>query len=144
MVRKLTFGFAILFTIVVAMGWVPQFIVWQGKERLMFGLFMLSPLDDITHGITALAALAAALHSRRACLLFLTAFGWYYALDAIFFLTYGFVNDKPWLADLMLNAPHVGISAAMLGIVYWLAPREELAASAAGRGIAPPAPSPAR
>lgn len=142
MIRKLTFGFAILFIIVVAMGWVPQFIVWQGKERMLFGLFMLSPLDDITHGITAIAALAAALHSRRACLLFLTAFGWYYALDAIFFLTYGLVNDKPWLADLMLNAPHVGIAAAMLGIVHRLAPREEQAATAGG--VAAPAAAPAR
>jgi len=123
MVRKITIGFAVLFVIVVTLGWVPQFIMYVGKERMMFGLFMLSPLDDITHGITALAAIVAALHSRKACLLFLTAFGWYYALDAIFFLTYGFVNDKPWMADIMLNAPHVGISAMMLGTVYYLAPK---------------------
>ena len=92
---------------------------------MMFGLFMLSPLDDITHGLTAVAAIVACLHSRKASLLFLTAFGWYYALDAVFFLTYGLVNDKPWLADIMLNAPHVLVSAIMLGTVYWLAPRED-------------------
>jgi arginine exporter protein ArgO len=127
MVRKLTFVFAVFAALVVAMGWVPQFIVMQGHERMMFGLFMLSPLDDITHGLTAVAAVAACLHSRRASLLFLTAFGWYYALDAVFFLTYGVVNDKPWLADVLLNAPHVIVSSIMLGTVYWLAPREELA-----------------
>jgi arginine exporter protein ArgO len=126
MVRKLTFVFAVFAALVVAMGWVPQFIVMQGHERMMFGLFMLSPLDDITHGLTAVAAVAACLHSRRASLLFLTAFGWYYALDAVFFLTYGVVNDKPWLADVLLNAPHVIVSSIMLGTVYWLAPREEL------------------
>jgi len=124
MVRKITFGFAILFTIVVAMGYVPQWITTEGNERMMFGLFMLSLLDDITHGITAIAALAASLHSERACLLFFTAFGWYYALDAVFFLTYGLVNDKPWMADIMLNAPHVGISAVMLYMVYWAARRQ--------------------
>lgn len=125
MIRKLTFVFALFAALVVGMGWVPQFIVMQGNERMMFGLFMLSPLDDITHGLTAIAAIAACLHSRKASLLFLTAFGWYYALDAVFFLTYGFVNDKSWIADIMLNAPHVIVSATMLGAVYWLAPREE-------------------
>ncbi len=125
MIRKLTFVFAVFAALVVAMGWVPQFIVMEGNERMMFGLFMLSPLDDITHGLTAVAAIVAFLHSRKASLLFLTAFGWYYALDAVFFLTYGFVNDKPWLADIMLNAPHVLVSSIMLGTVYWLAPRED-------------------
>jgi len=123
MVRKLTFGFAVLFGIVVAMGYVPSFITADGPDRLMFGLFQISLLDDITHGITAIAALVASLTSRTLSLLFLTAFGFYYALDATFFLTYGLFNDKPWLADLMLNLPHVGIATAMLGIVYLLAPR---------------------
>lgn len=125
MIRKLTFVFAVFAALVVAMGWVPQFIVMEGNERMMFGLFMLSPLDDITHGLTAVAAIVACLHSRKSSLLFLTAFGWYYALDAVFFLTYGLVNDKPWLADIMLNAPHVLVSTIMLGTVYWLAPRED-------------------
>lgn len=125
MIRKLAFVFAVSAALVVAIGWVPQFIVMEGNERMMFGLFMLSPLDDITHGLTAIAAIAACLHSRKASLFFLTAFGWYYALDAVFFLTYGLVNDKPWIADIMLNAPHVVISSIMLGAVYWLAPRED-------------------
>jgi hypothetical protein len=134
MVRKLAFGFAIVFVIVVAMGWVPQFITDthptpQGPERTMFGLFMISLFDDITHGVTALVLLAASLHSRKASLIGLTAFGWYYACDATFFLTFGLFNDKPWWADIALNAPHVGISAMMLGIVYWLAPREETLAA---------------
>jgi hypothetical protein len=90
----------------------------------VFGLFRISALDDITHGLTAVMALAAAASSRRACLLFLTAFGWYYALDAAFFLLYGFVNDKPFIADIMLNAPHVAIAVIMLGLVYWYAPKE--------------------
>lgn len=125
MVRKLTFVFGLFGAVVVAMGYVPQFITEQhGQERVMFGLFMISLLDDVTHGLTAIAGIAASLHSRQASLLFLTAFGWYYALDAIFFLTYGFFNDKPWVADIMLNLPHVVVSSIMLSIVYYWAPRE--------------------
>ena len=125
MVRKLTLGFAILFSVVVAMGYVPQFIRIEGDQRLMFGLFQISLIDDITHGVTAIAALIAGLTSRKLSLLFLTAFGFYYALDAIFYLTYGFFNDKPYVADILLNLPHVLISTVMLGVVYWLAPGME-------------------
>lgn len=124
MVRRITLVYAAFAALVVAMGWMPQFMVWHQHDRLMMGLFVLSPLDDITHGLTAIMALAAAIHSRKACVLFLTAFGWYYALDAVFFLMYGAVNEKPWLADIMLNLPHVIVSSGMLATAYWLAPRE--------------------
>lgn len=129
MVRKLTFAFAVLFAIVVSIGYVPQFITVQGDERLMFGLFELSLLDDITHGLTAIAAIAAGMSSRKHSLLFLTAFGFYYGLDAVFFLTYGFVNDKSFISDILLNAPHVGIAVGMLGIVYVLDPKRAAAAT---------------
>ena len=75
--------------------------------------------------MSSLPALVASLQSRKLSLLFLTAFGFYYALDAIFFLTYGFMNEKPYSADILLNLPPVLISTAMLGIVYWLAPRRD-------------------
>jgi hypothetical protein len=123
MVRGLVFGFAVLFAGVVAMGYVPQFIQVQTDQRLMFGLFQISLIDDITHGVTAIAALLACLTSARASLLFLTAFGYYYGLDAIFFLTYGFFNDKPYIADILLNLPHVLISTVMLSARYYFAPK---------------------
>jgi hypothetical protein len=137
MVRKLAFVFAVLFGVVVAIGYVPQFIrIESGGERLLFGLFQISLIDDVTHGVTALALLIASLTSRKLSLLFLMAFGFYYGLDAIFFLTYGFFNEKPYIADILLNLPHVIISAVMLGIVYVLAPRYD-----AGRvAVARPAP----
>jgi hypothetical protein len=124
-VRKLTFGFAILFGVVVAMGYVPQFIRPEGDQRLMFGLYQISLIDDVTHGITAVAALIASVTSRKLSLLFLTVFGSYYALDATFYLTYGFLVHKPYSANILLNLPHVLISTIMLGTVYWLAPRQE-------------------
>jgi hypothetical protein len=127
--------FAVLFVFVVASGWIPGWYTMAGAERKLFGLFMMSALDDITHGVTALALAAAALRGREPELrLVCTAFGWYYALDALFFLLYGFVNEKPWIADLALNAPHVAISAVLLTLVY--APRAE--------SVAAPAPRPAR
>lgn len=120
MVRQLTFGFAVVFAIVVAIGYVPQFITSSDGERLLFGLFELSLIDDVTHGVTAVAALIAGFTSRKASLLFLTAFGFYYGLDAIFFLIYGLFNERGFIADILLNLPHVGIAVLMLGYVYYL------------------------
>ncbi|MFL5583187.1 MAG: hypothetical protein ACJ8AO_22700 [Gemmatimonadaceae bacterium] len=126
-------GFAVFFALnmlfVVASGWIPGWYTWENGERMLFGLFMMSPLDDITHGLTALAfAYAAVTGSPKHMRFVSNAFGWYYALDAIFFLLYGAVNDKPWIADIALNAPHVGISAILLYLVY--APRAEAVAPA--------------
>jgi hypothetical protein len=140
MASKLAFGFAVLFAAVVAIGYVPAFVTVEGNERLLFGLFQLTLIDDITHGVTAAAALTAAFASRRVVLLFCTAFGFYYGLDAVFFLTYGFFNDKSWIADILLNLPHVGISAVMLGYVYGLAPRETPATPPRGGPVPRPHP----
>jgi Na+-transporting methylmalonyl-CoA/oxaloacetate decarboxylase gamma subunit len=130
MVRKLAFVFAVLFVIVVVMGWMPHAITAMqmtpdGPERTMYGLFKMSMLDDVTHGLSALLLLAASLTSRRASLLALTAFGWYYACDAAFFLINGFIGHKPLVSNVLLNLPHVIIASVMLGMVYWLAPRED-------------------
>jgi arginine exporter protein ArgO len=134
MIRSVTAGFVVLFALVVAMGYVPAFVTAvHGEERTLFDLFKISLLDDVTHAGTAVAAAVAVAHSRRACLLFLTAFGFYYALDAIFFLIYGVLSHQAPMANLMLNAPHVAIATVMLGLVYWWAPREERAAMAPER-----------
>lgn len=122
MIRKVTFAFALLFVFVTVSGYVPQWITYENGERVQFGLFRLTLIDDVTHGVTAIAALIASLTSLRLSILFLTAFGFYYALDAIFFLTYGLFNDKPYSADIMLNLPHVLIAGAMLWIVYRMNP----------------------
>ena len=112
--------YAVIMTFVVASGWVPGwYTTAPSGERMSFGLFMLSPLDDITHGLTALVFIVCAItgqvrHVRLAC----TAFGWYYALDAVFFLSYGFVNEKTWMQDIMLNAPHVVLGGMLLWLAY--------------------------
>ena len=96
----------------------------DGPERMMWGLFAMSKLDDVTHGVTALVLLIGALHSRKWATLAFTAFGWYYACDAVFYLLDGALNHKPILSNIALNLPHVILSTAMLSIVYWLSPRE--------------------
>src|SRR4051812_5583608 len=130
MVRKLAFGFAILFGLVVASGWMPQTttsmnMTADGPERMMWGLFAMSKLDDVTHGVTALFLLIGALHSRKGATLAFTAFGWYYACDAVFYLIDGALNHKALPSNIALNLPHVVLSTIMLTIVYLLAPREE-------------------
>src|SRR5258705_13026446 len=130
MVRKLAFGFAILFGLVVASGWMPQTttsmnMTADGPERMMWGLFAMSKLDDVTHGVTALVLLVGALHSRKWATLGFTAFGWYYACDAVFYLIDGALNHKPIGSNIALNAPHVVLSTIMLSIAYWQSPREE-------------------
>ena len=136
MVRKLAVGFALLFGLVVASGWMPQttssmHMTADGPERMMWGLFAMSKLDDVTHGVTALMLLVGALHSRKGATLAFTAFGWYYACDAVFYLVDGALNHKPLLSNIALNLPHVVLSSVMLSIVYVLSPREEQRARAA-------------
>ena len=124
MIRWVAAGFAVLFTLVVAMGYVPSFVTAvHGEDRILFDLFKISLLDDVTHAGTAVAALLAAATSTRASLLFLTAFGFYYALDAAFYLTYGVLSGQAAMDNLMLNAPHIAIATVMLGLVYWWVPR---------------------
>ena len=124
MIRWVAAGFAVLFTLVVAMGYVPSFVTAvHGEDRILFDLFRISLLDDVTHAGTAVAALIAAATSTRASLLVLTAFGFYYALDAAFYLIYGVLRVQPPMDNLMLNAPHIAIATVMLGLVYWWVPR---------------------
>jgi hypothetical protein len=129
MVRKLAVGFAILFGLVVASGWMPQtttsmHMTADGPERMMWGLFAMSKLDDVTHGVTALMLLIGAVHSRKGATLAFTAFGWYYACDAVFYLIDGALNHKAIVSNIALNLPHVILSSVMLSIAYVLSPRE--------------------
>ena len=124
MIRKVAFLMGIFGAVVVALGWIPGLSPHTHHGRMMFNAFEITHVDDITHGLTALAAFAAALHSERASRLFLITFGSYYALDATFYLLDGFVNDQPWTADIMLNLPHVVVSTVMLATAYGYRPRE--------------------
>jgi hypothetical protein len=122
------FGFGIFFALVVALGYIPQLnegmehVAMQGSgEHKMLGLYMIGVADDVTHGLTAVLLLLAAAASPSLSRIALTAFGWYYAVDASIYLVAGFVQHRPVVSNILLNMPHVVISAIMLGIVYrWL------------------------
>ncbi|MEP6574575.1 MAG: hypothetical protein ABJD11_17870 [Gemmatimonadota bacterium] len=123
--RWSAFGFAVFFALVVALGYIPQFNggmshvdMSAAGEHSMLGLYMIGAADDVTHGLTALLLLAAALSSGAASRLSLTAFGWYYAMDAAIYLVTGCVQHHPAGSTILLNLPHVIISAIMLTLAY--------------------------
>jgi hypothetical protein len=78
-------------------------------EWLMFGLFKISLVDDITHGLSALFGIIALVSGYRTIVKYLMIIGSYYALDALFFLVNGFMTGMPLVQNIMLNLPHVFI-----------------------------------
>jgi hypothetical protein len=127
-VRVGAFVFALFFAVVVALGYVPGLnaqphvhhagMPMEPGSHTMLGLYTISLLDDVTHGLSALLFLAAALHSARASRLALTAFGWYYAYDAVIYLVTGVLQRTPVGQNVGLNLPHVVISRIMLWLAY--------------------------
>ena len=127
-VRVGAFVFAIFFAVVVALGYIPGLNVqphvhnpgmaMEPGSHTLLGLYTISLLDDVTHGLSAILLFVAALHSARASRLALTAFGWYYAYDAIIYLVTGVLQSKPLGENLGLNIPHVIISGIMLWLAY--------------------------
>ena len=123
--RWSAFGFAVFFALVVALGYIPQLNGSEGHvamtatgEHKMLGLYMIGTADDVTHGLTAAVLLATALISARASRFSLMAFGWYYAVDAAIYLVTGFIQHRPVTSNILLNLPHVVISAIMLTLAY--------------------------
>jgi hypothetical protein len=127
-VRVGAFVFALFFAVVVALGYIPGLnasphvhhagMAMEPGSHTMLGLYTISLLDDVTHGLSALLFLAAALHSARASRLALTAFGWYYAYDAVIYLVTGVLQGTPTAQNVGLNLPHVVISGIMLWLAY--------------------------
>jgi hypothetical protein len=123
--RWSAFGFGIFFGLVVALGYIPALNSDTGHvamtatgEHKMLGLYMIGTADDVTHGLTALVLLVAALVSARASRLGLLAFGWYYAVDAAIYLITGVIQHRPLMSNVLLNLPHVVISGIMLVLAY--------------------------
>lgn len=123
--RWSAFGFGVFFALVVALGYIPALnsdtghvAMTETGEHKMLGLYMIGTADDVTHGLTALVLLVAALVSARASRLGLLAFGWYYAVDAAIYLITGVIQHRPLLSNVLLNLPHVVISGIMLALAY--------------------------
>jgi hypothetical protein len=127
-VRVGAFVFALFFAVVVTLGYIPGLnaaghvhhpgMTMEPGSHLLLGLYTISLLDDVTHGLSAILFLVAALHSARASRLALTAFGWYYGYDAVIYLVTGFLQGAPLGENVGLNLPHVVISSIMLWLAY--------------------------
>jgi hypothetical protein len=128
MIRWSAFGFAMVFGVVVALGYLPGINApahghnpgapaLQPGEHLLLGQYTISLLDDVTHALTALLLLAGAAHSARLARLGLGVFGSYYAVDAAIYLITGVLEGTSIVSNLALNVPHVVLSSTML----WLA-----------------------
>jgi hypothetical protein len=126
-IRLSAFGFALFFALVVVLGYLPglnapihQHHAGGGDpgEHMLLGQYRISLIDDVTHGLSALLLLVASLLSARMSRLALTAFGWYYAADAVIYLVTGVLQRTPIMSNLTLNLPHVVLSSVMLALAY--------------------------
>ena len=119
--------YALLFFLVVAVGYVPAFNDANGN---LFGLFSLQLVDDALHLGSGIWAALAAWRSAYASTLYFRLFGTIYFLDGavglIFgraYLDGGLFIDGPAPLDLMTkvatNLPHlvIGGTAVLLGFV---------------------------
>ena len=125
-VRVSAFAYGLFFALVVILGYIPGLNAPLHEhhagadpgEHMLLGAYRISLLDDVTHGLSALLLLVASLHSARTSRLALTAFGWYYAADAVIYLVTGVLQGDPIGSNLVLNLPHVVLSSIMLFIAY--------------------------
>ena len=123
--RVAAVAFAVFFALVVVLGYIPALnggmdhvAMSASGEHMMMGLYMIGPADDVTHGLTSVLFLVAGLLSAAWSRLALTAFGWYYATDAAIYLVTGVIQHRAPVSNVLLNMPHVVLSAIMLWLAY--------------------------
>jgi len=125
-IRISKFIFGLVFTAIVVLGYLPGINApvhqhhggGEAGEHLLMGLYTISLLDDVTHGLTALVLLIAAAVSAKACRAALAFFGSYYAMDAAIYIITGILKGDPLGSNLKLNLPHVIFSSIMLTLAY--------------------------
>ena len=95
-------------------------------EWLMFGVFKISLLDDITHGISGFLGVLALLGGYRWTVKYLMLIGGYYTLDALFYVVDGFATGQGLIDNVLLNGPHIGISILVAFALFVAIRRIEL------------------
>jgi hypothetical protein len=88
-------------------------------ESLMFNLFKISFLDDVTHGISGLMGLFAIWHSRKMIIKWMMTIGGYYSLDAGFHTIYALLIGEEFMHWFPINAPHYGITILCIIGLYF-------------------------
>ena len=134
LIQKAALFFAGVFLVVFIVTNIPAFNDAQGYN---FGLFKIDPIDNIVHLLTVLIGAFAAWYSAQVSRWFLILFGTFYGLDALvgLFTQQGLLdftvilqaasnvskilNPDLGIKNFLINAPHVGISIAMVVSGCW-------------------------
>lgn len=114
-VKYVTILLTSVFIGIVLLEQVPGVMVptMHEHQSLMFNLFQISLLDDITHGVSGLLGLLAIWGGYRMMVRYLILIGGYYTLDALFYVLNGFATGQSLIDNLLLNGPHIAISIAV-------------------------------
>jgi hypothetical protein len=124
--RLCAWGFAAIFCVVIAVGYIPAFI---DQQDMIFGLFRRTWYADGLHAASALWAAGSALTSSRASHTFFRLFGPLYFLDGALGLLIGsgyldfgiFINgvlDLPLSTRIFANLPNLTFGGAAILIGY--------------------------
>ena len=134
LIQKLAIVYALLFFVVVAIGYIPAFNDANGN---LFGLFSLQWYDDLLHAFSGVWALAAAFISHRQAVFYFKLFGSVYLFDGVLGLITGsgcldagiFINgfrsfdDVEFPTRFFANAPHLAIGGFAVFVGFWLSKR---------------------
>ena len=105
---------------------VPVTSIGGEIEYLMYGLFKISLLDDITHLLSGLVGFYVLFRSYPLRVKYLMIFGAYYTMDAVFFVLNGFATGQSVIDNFLLNGPHIGISVLSGIALYYSVKHVEL------------------
>ena len=119
-VKRITLFLSVLFIGIVLMERIPGVMLPTETpyESLMFGLFKISLVDDITHSISGILGLIALYRGYRTQVYFLLLVGGYYTLDALFYVVNGIATGQGLVSNVLLNGPHIGI-AVLVGYALY-------------------------
>ena len=128
-VKLVTLYLTVLFIGIVCIERLPGVLVDTSvaHEWLMFGVFKISLVDDITHGLSGIVGLLALMGGYRWSVRYLMVIGGYYALDALFFVVNGFATGQDVIGNILLNGPHIGITILITFALYMSVRKIELA-----------------
>lgn len=134
LIQKLAVAYAVLFFVVVAIGYIPAF---NDANGYLFGLFSLQWYDDLLHAFSGVWAAIAAFISHRQSVFYFKLFGSVYLFDGILGLVTGSgcldggifldgfrsFNDIEFPARFFANLPHLLIGGIAVYIGFRLAKR---------------------
>jgi hypothetical protein len=121
--QKMAWLYCLLFLVVVVITHFPGLTDEEGRN---LGLFVIDPVDDVIHTLTAVFAGFAAWQGTRVSLAYFRLFGVMYGIDGVV----GFLNSlgvSPLVTGFAANAPHLAIAALALTIGFVV--HERLAAT---------------